>query len=495
MNTAKPGLSFGKKLAIFLTVVVVVDVVGFVFLAIHFPSFWHEHIANKIEVPDEDWLRQCDDEIRKNPNNAQNYVTRAEVHQDLLQDKLALADYNKAISLDGGHADWYDARGQLTPGSAIADFSMAIKLDPDHGEYYVDRAQEYSAEKREREALADFQKALDKNVDASVVLSSRGEMHQDFGEVEDAFADYKQFLAVIENDNDKLSDVCERLAKIYIARGDYDNALSVASRWAKDEYSRDDACTMQGRIFELQGRKSMADEQYRAAIAALESLPSPLSSYLIEKRGDLNLRLGNRTAAKSDWQKAIVAVESSLQMNSEDYELDHGAMGDLYEKLGDPAKRDASYRLCIKYLDGEISKDANGSDNYEKRAEYFIDLADYPSALRDLQNAKHIAPESAAAYDGEMARILLKEKKTAEALTAYLAVPRKDADAAIDVGLAQALELSGRHAEALAAADRAINANGEFDACYKWRAKACQSLGDKKGAATGFKIAAIFRGQ
>ena len=50
--------------------------------------------------------------------------------------------------------------------------------------------------------------------------------------------------------------------------------------------------------------------------------------------------------------------------------------------------------------------------------------------------------------------------KTAEALTAYLAVPRKDADAAIDVGLAQALELSGRHAEALAAADRAINANG-----------------------------------
>jgi tetratricopeptide (TPR) repeat protein len=209
----------------------------------------------------------------------------------------------------------------------------------------------------------------------------------------------------------------------------------------------------------------------------------------------LNHRLGNRTAAKSDWQKAIVAAESSLRHNFDDYELDQGAIGDLYEKLGDLAKRDASYRLCTKYLDGQISKDANDSDNYEKRAEYFIELSDYPSALKDLQNAKRLAPESAAAYDGEMARILLKENKTAEALTAYLAVSAKDADSAINAGLAQALERSGRHAEALAATDRAINANGEFGECYKWRAKACQSLGDKQGAATGSKIAAIFKGE
>jgi tetratricopeptide (TPR) repeat protein len=308
-------------------------------------------------------------------------------------------------------------------------------------------------------------------------------------------------LQVSNNDNAELSDVCPRLAKIYIARGDYKKALSVTSRWAKDDdiYTADDACNMQGKIYELLDRKDLADRQYKEAIAALDKKNlsfsgSGLLGFGIEKHGDLLFRLGDIAAAKSDWQRAIGAFEKGLNRSPSDGStLDHSSIAKLYEKLGDRHKRDESYCLCIEDLDEKIRATPNDAENYYRRGGYWEELSDYPSAMRDLQTAKRLDPESAVSYDCDMARILLEENKVHEALTAYLAAARTDEDAIVDEGLAQALELSGQHAKAVAAADRAINYDGDFGDCYEWRAKACQSLGDKKGAATGFKIAKIFK--
>ena len=78
------------------------------------------------------------------PNSAELYFLRGMCYDDLNNKKAALADFDKAISLNSKYDDAYLYRGMVkldlnSPQSAYVDFTTCIRLNPENGNCYVGR--------------------------------------------------------------------------------------------------------------------------------------------------------------------------------------------------------------------------------------------------------------------------------------------------------------------------------------------------------------------
>lgn len=78
------------------------------------------------------------------PNSAVLYCLRGGVYEDLNNKKAALADYDKAISLDPKNEDAYFYRGMIkldlgSAQSAYTDFTTCLRVNPKNGYCYTGR--------------------------------------------------------------------------------------------------------------------------------------------------------------------------------------------------------------------------------------------------------------------------------------------------------------------------------------------------------------------
>ena len=78
------------------------------------------------------------------PNSAVLYCLRGGVYEDLNNKKAALADYDKAISLDPKNEDAYFYRGMIkldlgSAQSAYTDFTTCLRVSPKNGYCYTGR--------------------------------------------------------------------------------------------------------------------------------------------------------------------------------------------------------------------------------------------------------------------------------------------------------------------------------------------------------------------
>jgi tetratricopeptide (TPR) repeat protein len=111
-------------------------------------------------------LKDYDQALSQVPKDADTYVNRGIVQDELGQHKAAIADYTKALALKPNqHLAYYNrANAQLQlkqyPG-AIADYSKAIELEPDYAYAYANRGTAHLKAGKPQEALNDFQKASD----------------------------------------------------------------------------------------------------------------------------------------------------------------------------------------------------------------------------------------------------------------------------------------------------------------------------------------------
>jgi tetratricopeptide (TPR) repeat protein len=96
---------------------------------------------------------------------ADTYNNRADGYLANKNYDLAIADENKAISLDTGNANALNNRclayiGKKQPDKAIADCSHAIKLNTGFAHYYRNRASAYLLKGKRQEALSDIRAAV-----------------------------------------------------------------------------------------------------------------------------------------------------------------------------------------------------------------------------------------------------------------------------------------------------------------------------------------------
>jgi tetratricopeptide (TPR) repeat protein len=93
------------------------------------------------------------------------YVNRAFAYRDKGQCELALADFNKAISMRATSASAYRGRGSVLLclkryDEALADLNQAIEKDPDSAWAYIYRGRVHLAQGDRARAQADFDQAV-----------------------------------------------------------------------------------------------------------------------------------------------------------------------------------------------------------------------------------------------------------------------------------------------------------------------------------------------
>jgi len=104
--------------------------------------------------------------IKEQPRNPLAYNNRGTAYHGLKQHELAVADYNKAISLKADYADAYNNRGVAYYSlgkhqQAIEDFNQAIRLKQNFASAYANRGLTYLNQDKRDLGCADTKKACE----------------------------------------------------------------------------------------------------------------------------------------------------------------------------------------------------------------------------------------------------------------------------------------------------------------------------------------------
>jgi ribonuclease BN (tRNA processing enzyme) len=139
-------------------------------------------------------LEELTAKIKKEPNNSELYVLRAELLYEAEKYEEALADCDTAISLKSNVANTYRIRGQVCwklkrHKEAIANCNKAIKLKSNFAEAYNYRGYMYGSLERYDEALADYTQAIKLNPDFVNAYINRADLFDKLDKKEQATQD------------------------------------------------------------------------------------------------------------------------------------------------------------------------------------------------------------------------------------------------------------------------------------------------------------------
>ena len=129
------------------------------------------------------------------PQNAQEYCTRAWAHTLLNQSQDALNDYNAAITMEPKDPDMYYVRGQFFQHlehyeQAVTDLDQAIRLDAEHELARGNRADCRQALGHLEDAMKDLTMLIRLDPDDARRHFKRGCIYEEMGREEEAQQDY-----------------------------------------------------------------------------------------------------------------------------------------------------------------------------------------------------------------------------------------------------------------------------------------------------------------
>jgi len=136
-----------------------------------------------------------------NPNSAVAYLNRGvEYYQNGELDR-AIADFDKAISIDPDFAEAYNDRGlcYTTKGDrdqAISDFDRSIQLKPDFTEAYSNRGTVYKSKNEFDRAIKDYDEAIRLKSDFAAAYNNRGDVYHLIGNLLRAINEYDKALQI-----------------------------------------------------------------------------------------------------------------------------------------------------------------------------------------------------------------------------------------------------------------------------------------------------------
>jgi tetratricopeptide (TPR) repeat protein len=359
----------------------------------------------------------------------------------------AIADYNAALQIDLKNLDAYLQRGnahlkQQEYPAAIKDFKQVLSLSRNNTLAYALLAFSYYAQGNTREALANYNQALEGNSrelkqnpyskDAWLYFN-RGTVRSDLEDYQGAIKDYTQAIQI---NSDYVCTTCAynsrglvhfRLKDYQRAIDDYDQAIQRDGNFAHAYYNRGLAHRSQGnnqkaledfrkaaQLYQQQDeRSSYQDAQAKIrelenpASASQPTTPSNQTDYqaiiatatqaIQRNRKDAAAYL-NRAVARynqGDKQAALQDLNSATQINPK-YSLAWYNRGFLLAELGKTSEALASYDRAIQANSewGKISL----ADAYLDRGNIRSEQRDYRRAIADYTEVIRINRKSAPAY-------------------------------------------------------------------------------------------------
>jgi tetratricopeptide (TPR) repeat protein len=273
-------------------------------------------------------LADYDRAITINPNYAGAYLNRGFLKYEKLNNPQgALADYDLAITLNPNEALAYNNRGVLkyeklnNPQGALADYNRAIALNSNDALAYNNRGiLKYRKLNNPQGALVDYDRAVALNPNYTEVYYNRGNLkYQELNNPQGALADYNRAIALNPN-----------LVEAYVNRGDL---LHTADRKAEALQDfrkvRDIAPTgLYGLI--ATGIIATEERQLTSAINYFNQamVANPQFGDAFKYRGLAYRQQGNTAQAIQDWRKAAQFYKDNG--STKDYQVIRGWL----KKLG-----------------------------------------------------------------------------------------------------------------------------------------------------------------
>jgi tetratricopeptide (TPR) repeat protein len=151
-------------------------------------------------------IADLDKAITINPQYAEAYNSRGLTYKALKDYQKAIADYDKAIALNPKLALAYTNRGMIYHAlkeypKAIADLDQAITINANHIYAYNSRGNIYADLKEYPKAIADYDKAIAINPEYANAYYNRGNAYADLKDIPKAIADYRKAAALYLKQN------------------------------------------------------------------------------------------------------------------------------------------------------------------------------------------------------------------------------------------------------------------------------------------------------
>jgi Tfp pilus assembly protein PilF len=138
--------------------------------------------------------------------DAHGHATRAQALAKSGKTEEALAEFDKAITIDPHLAEALYNRGLLYQRErqhqlAVTDFTAAHGLTPQRAEPLLARAISYLAMDKNTEAAADLDEAVQADPQNALAWSTRGQAHERLGDKDKAKASYGRAIAIRPRDD------------------------------------------------------------------------------------------------------------------------------------------------------------------------------------------------------------------------------------------------------------------------------------------------------
>lgn len=184
----------------------------------------------------QDAMEEYSEAIERYPENADAYIGRGNVYDDLGYAEEAIRDYDKAIELNPNSAVAYYNCGTVYNKSgqqkkALEDYNRAIELDPNYARAYNNRGTVYDKSGQWEKALEDYNKAIELDLNYARAYCNRGIVHKKKKNYAKALEDYTRAIQL----HPEYKKAYLNRAKVYSAIGE--EALAEADRKKAEELS------------------------------------------------------------------------------------------------------------------------------------------------------------------------------------------------------------------------------------------------------------------
>ena len=257
-----------------------------------------------------------DAKIAENPKDARAYADRMRfLYYPMSPYEEAGRDYLKVQELNPSNSLGYTEKSLEIRVPMLA--KKIIDSHPKEADEYVHRAEAYLKFKKYAEALADYDKAISLDPDKISVLESRAELLQKTGKQDEAKAEYLKILKMVDEKIKTLDDeiYCEDYGRIsndsdsylYTQRASiYQKLNKIPEAFA--DYTK--AIKLSPMAYGFRGEFNLKLERFQDTIAdftkELELMPiDPLASH---NRGLALLKLNKPHEALEDFNRAIIVV-------------------------------------------------------------------------------------------------------------------------------------------------------------------------------------------
>jgi tetratricopeptide (TPR) repeat protein len=331
-------------------------------------------------------------------------MARGEVDQavtlytEVLADKTLSNDRRATVLVDRGVAY---ARRQ-SPREAIEDFNQAIQLYPEYAAVYNNRGSVLLSIGAAREAIKDFDRAVILAPGYTAAYTNRAGAHAKLGQLDLAIADYSKAISLVpasaaaltgrarvhlgaDRPQAAIRDATQavnsdaRFSAAYRARAEAKITLQKLDE-AIEDLSR--AVAFEARsaeLYLLRGEAYLQSQSLAAAVkdftTAIELNPRNASTYVA--RGYAHAKLGTFEDALNDFARAIELDQRSAKP--------FAYRAWTYAKLNqlEPGQKD---------VDRALRLDANSAEAYWARAELRQAQSQQAAAIQDLQKAVSLDP-------------------------------------------------------------------------------------------------------